>query len=133
MIKAVLKPLKASGAASVVMFSTVAVIQGMNFHTSIAASKGAIEGVTRSLAAEFAKANIRVNAIAPSLTDTPLASSLLSSDERRKMSEDRHPIKAIGEAKDMAAMVQFLLSENAKWVTGQILHVDGGLSSVRTV
>lgn len=132
-IKATMKLLRASGSASVVLFSTVAVSQGMNFHTSIAASKGAVEGVTRSLAAELAKLNIRVNAIAPSLTDTPLASNLLSSDERRKMSEERHPLKAIGEAEDMAAMAQFLLSENAKWMTGQILHIDGGLSSIRPV
>ncbi len=132
-IKAALKPLKKSASASIILFSTVAVSQGMNFHSSIAASKGAVEGMTRSLAAEFAKVNIRVNAIAPSLTNTPLASSLLSSEERRKMSEDRHPIKGVGDANDMASMVQFLLSDHSKWMTGQILHIDGGLSSIRPV
>jgi NAD(P)-dependent dehydrogenase (short-subunit alcohol dehydrogenase family) len=131
-IKASLKALKASGNASIVLFSTVAVSQGMSFHASVAASKGALEGLTRSLAAEYAKSNIRVNAIAPSITDTPLASALLASDERRKLSEDRHPIKAIGRADDIAAMVKFLLSENAQWMTGQIVHMDGGLSTLKT-
>jgi NAD(P)-dependent dehydrogenase (short-subunit alcohol dehydrogenase family) len=131
-IKASLKALKASGNASIVLFSTVAVSQGMSFHASVAASKGALEGLTRSLAAEYAKSNIRVNAIAPSITDTPLASALLASDERRKLSEDRHPIKAIGRADDIAAMVKFLLSENAQWMTGQVVHIDGGLSTLKT-
>jgi len=131
-IKAVLKNLKSSSSKpGIVLFSTVAVTQGMSFHTSVAAAKGAIEGVTRSLAAEFAKSNIRVNTIAPSLTDTPLASGLLASDEKRKASEDRHPLKKIGEAADVAAMAVHLLSENSKWITGQIIHMDGGMSSVR--
>ncbi|MFT5642319.1 MAG: NAD(P)-dependent dehydrogenase (short-subunit alcohol dehydrogenase family) [Cyclobacteriaceae bacterium] len=131
-IKAVLKNLKSSSSKpGIVLFSTVAVTQGMSFHTSVAAAKGAIEGVTRSLAAEFAKNNIRVNTIAPSLTDTPLASGLLASDEKRKASEDRHPLKKIGEAADVAAMAVHLLSENSKWITGQIIHMDGGMSSVR--
>jgi NAD(P)-dependent dehydrogenase (short-subunit alcohol dehydrogenase family) len=131
-IKAVLKNLKSSSfKPGIVLFSTVAVTQGMSFHTSVAAAKGAIEGVTRTLAAEFAKSNIRVNTIAPSLTDTPLASGLLASDEKRKASEDRHPLKKIGEAADIAAMAVHLLSENSKWITGQIIHMDGGMSSVR--
>lgn len=132
-VKVLLKNLKASESSSIIFFSTVAVAQGMNYHASIAASKGAVEGLTKSLAAEFAKSNIRVNAIAPSITETPLASGLLGNEERRKLSEDRHPIKAIGDPQDVAAMVKFLLSDHSKWMTGQILHMDGGLSTLKPI
>jgi NAD(P)-dependent dehydrogenase (short-subunit alcohol dehydrogenase family) len=130
-IKACLPNLKNSPTgASIVLFSTVAVATGMPFHASIAGSKGAVEGLTRSLAAELAP-RIRVNAIAPSLTDTPLAASLLSSDEKRQAAADRHPIKRIGSPQDIARMAVFLLSDAANWVTGQVLHVDGGMSTLR--
>mgnify|MGYP003852319199 CR=1 FL=1 len=122
--------LRKSDHASIVLFSTVAVQTGMAFHSSIAAAKGAVEGLVRSLAAEFAP-RIRVNAIAPSLTDTPLASPLLSSDERRARSSEMHPLKRIGTVEDQVNAVKFLLSDDSAWMTGQILHVDGGLSSVR--
>jgi len=131
-IKAVLKNLRgAEGSPGIVLFSTVAVSQGMSFHTSVAAAKGAIEGVTRSLGAEFAKNKIRVNAIAPSLTDTPLADGLLASEEKRKASEDRHPLKTIGQPSDIASMAVHLLSDQSKWITGQVFHMDGGMSSIR--
>lgn len=129
-IRSVLPLLKQSEQASIVLFSTVAVQQGMPFHASVATSKGALEGLTRSLAAELAP-KIRVNAIAPSLTNTPLASKLLASDDKKKVSDERHPLKRIGEADDVARMAGFLLSEEAGWITGQILHVDGGLSAIR--
>ncbi len=122
--------LRKSDQASVVMFSTVAVKVGMNFHSSIAASKGAVEGLVRSLAAEFAP-KIRVNAIAPSLTDTPLAASLLSTEARRNSSIEMHPLKRIGAADDQANAAMFLLSPESSWITGQILAVDGGLSAIR--
>ncbi len=131
-IKSVLKSLKASNSASIVMFSTVAVTQGMSFHSSIGASKGAVEGLTRSLASEFSKFGIRVNAIAPSLTDTPLAKALLSSSDKIEAGKERHPLKAIGKPEDFAETARYLLSDSAKWMTGQILHIDGGMSSVRT-
>jgi short-subunit dehydrogenase len=102
----------------------------MPFHASVAASKGAIEGLTRSLAAEFAP-KIRVNCIAPSLTNTPMASRLLSSPEKIEASALRHPLKKIGDPKDLANMTIFLLSDASKWMTGQILHLDGGMSSVK--
>ena len=102
----------------------------MPFHASVAASKGAIEGLTRSLAAEFAP-KIRVNFIAPSLTNTPMASRLLSSPEKIEASALRHPLKKIGDPKDLANMTIFLLSDASKWMTGQILHLDGGMSSVK--
>ncbi len=122
--------LKKSGNASVVFFSTVAVQQGMPYHASVAMAKGAVEGLTRSLAAELAP-QIRVNAIAPSLTDTPLASRLLSSDERRDASAQRHPLKRVGQPVDIAAITAFLLSDQSSWITGQIMHVDGGMSALK--
>jgi NAD(P)-dependent dehydrogenase (short-subunit alcohol dehydrogenase family) len=122
---------KADSPASIVMFSTVAVKTGMPFHASIASAKGAVEGMTRSLAAELAPA-IRVNAIAPSLTDTNLAKTLLSDDGKRSAAAERHPLKRFGHAGDMAAAAVFLLDDSASWVTGQIIAVDGGMGSVRT-
>jgi NAD(P)-dependent dehydrogenase (short-subunit alcohol dehydrogenase family) len=124
------KNLKASEQASVVLFSTVAVGTGMPFHASIAAAKGAVEGLTRSLAAEWAP-KVRVNAIAPSLTDTPLAERLLRNDRQREAAVERHPLKSIGTAKDIAAAARFLLSSESKWMTGQVLGLDGGMGSVR--
>jgi NAD(P)-dependent dehydrogenase (short-subunit alcohol dehydrogenase family) len=131
-IKASLNGLKKSEShPSIVLFSTVAVSQGMPFHASIAAAKGAVEGLTKSLAAEFAP-TIRVNCIAPSLTDAPLASKILSSPEKIQAAEQRHPLKSIGNADDLAGMAVFLLSQDAKWISGQILHVDGGMSTLRS-
>lgn len=129
-IKSCLKALKQSGAASVVLFSTVAVQQGLPFHASIAAAKGAVEGLTRALAAELAP-DIRVNCIAPSLTDTPLASKLLSSPEKLAAAAQRHPLKRVGKPEDAAAMACFLLSEESGWISGQVIAVDGGMSALR--
>jgi NAD(P)-dependent dehydrogenase (short-subunit alcohol dehydrogenase family) len=130
-LQSALPALKASGQASVVLFSTVAVAQGMPMHASIAAAKGAVEGLTRSLAAEWAP-HIRVNAIAPSLTDTPLAGPLLNSDLKKEAAAKRHPLQRIGAPEDVAALVEHLLGEHARFMTGQVLHVDGGLSAVLT-
>ena len=124
------KNLALSDSASIILFSTVAVQIGMPFHASVAASKGAIEGLTRSLAAEFAP-KIRVNCIAPSLTNTPMANRLLSSPEKIEASALRHPLKKVGDPKDLANMTTFLLSDASKWMTGQILHLDGGMSSIK--
>lgn len=128
-IQQVLLNLKA-GKGSVVMFSTVAVQQGFNFHSQVAVSKGAIEGLTRSLAAEFAP-TIRVNCIAPSLTDTPLAGRLLNSEQKKEANAERHPLKRIGTSLDIANAVAYLLSDESSWVTGQILKIDGGMSSIK--
>ena len=131
-IKSVLPRLKqAKTGASVVMFSTVAVQIGMPFHSSIAAAKGAVEGLVRSMAAEFAP-RIRVNAVAPSITDTPLAERLLSSDEKVNMSANRHPLKRIGQPADIADAAVYLLRDESGWMSGEILHVDGGMTSLRT-
>jgi NAD(P)-dependent dehydrogenase (short-subunit alcohol dehydrogenase family) len=130
-LQSALPALKASGNASVVLFSTVAVAQGMPMHASISAAKGAVEGLAKSLAAEWAPL-IRVNVIAPSLTDTPLAGALLNSDLKKEAAAKRHPLQQVGRSEDMAALVAHLLSGHARFMTGQVLHVDGGLSSVRT-
>ena len=122
---------KAQLPASVVLFSTVAVGTGMPFHASIASAKGAVEGLTRSLAAEFAP-KIRVNAIAPSLTDTPLAATLLSDDGKRQAAADRHPLKRVGTPADSAAAAVFLLDSASSWISGQVLAVDGGMGALRT-
>lgn len=131
-VQACLPNLKKSPAgAAIVLFSTVAVKTGMPFHASVAGAKAAVEGLTRSLAAEFAP-RIRVNAIAPSLTDTPLAQNLLSTEEKRTASAQRHPLKRIGTASEMARFAVHLLSEDSAWLTGQIIPVDGGMSALRT-
>ena len=121
--------LKRSDRAAVVLFSTVAVQRGMSFHAGVAAAKGAVEGLTRSLAAEYAP-KIRVNAIAPSLIDTPLAGKLLATDEKREASAQRHPLQRVGQPADIAAMAAFLLSERAAFVTGQVVGMDGGLGTI---
>ena len=114
-----------------VLFSTVAVQTGMSYHASVSAAKGALEGLTRSLAAEWASQNIRVNALALSLTDTPLAERLLSSEEKREAAASRHPLKRIGSSEETAKSVLYLLSKDSSWMTGQILKLDGGISSVK--
>lgn len=129
-IQMAMPALSKSDQASIVLFSSVAVQSGFNFHSQVAVSKGAIEGLTKALAAEFAP-SVRVNAIAPSLTDTPLAAKLLSTDQKREANALRHPLKRIGSADDIAQSALFLLSEKSSWITGQILHVDGGMSSIK--
>ncbi|HAB35413.1 MAG TPA: oxidoreductase [Cryomorphaceae bacterium] len=116
------------GQGSVLLFSTVAVAQGMPFHASIAMAKGAVEGLTRSLAAEWAPA-VRVNAIAPSLTDTPLASKLLGNEARAQAAAERHPLKRVGQAKDIAALAVSVLQ--SPWMSGEIIGINGGMGRVR--
>ena len=128
-IQSVLPQLIASEQSSIVLFSTVAVKMGMPFHTSVAAAKGAIEGFAKALAAEYAP-KIRVNVIAPSLTDTPLAEKFLSNDEKREKSAQRHPLKRFGTTNDITHMANFLLNEKSSWISGQIFPVDGGLSTL---
>ena len=115
---------------SVVFFSTVAVQTGMSFHASISGAKGALEGLTRALAAEYAP-KIRFNCIAPSLTDTPLAQKITSNEKMREASATKHPLKRIGSAEDIANLAVFLLSDQSSWMTGQILACDGGMSSLK--
>ena len=129
-IQATLLKLKESKNGSIVLFSTVAVQLGLNFHSLVASSKGAIEGLTKALAAELAP-TIRVNCIAPSLTNTPLAASLLNSDQKIDANAQRHPLKRVGTPLDIANAVEFLLTDKSSWVTGQILSIDGGMSTIK--
>lgn len=129
-IQQLLPNLKKAERSSVVLFSTVAVSVGMPFHASIAAAKGAVEGLTKSLAAELAP-KIRVNCIAPSLTGTPLSEKLLNTPEKIEGGAKRHPLQRIGQTSDIAEMACFLLSAKASWITGQIMHVDGGMSTLK--
>jgi NAD(P)-dependent dehydrogenase (short-subunit alcohol dehydrogenase family) len=130
LIQSLLPRLQKAEAASIVLFSTVAVQSGFNFHSLVASSKGAVEGLTRSLAAEFAP-RIRVNCIAPSLTDTPLAEALLNTDSKREANAERHPLKRIGTTDDIASMAAFLISEKSGWISGQVMAVDGGMSVLK--
>ncbi|GDX53420.1 oxidoreductase [Bacteroidota bacterium] len=129
-IQSVISKLKSSENAAILFFSTVAVQTGLPYHSQVSATKGAIEGLTKALAAEYAP-KIRVNCIAPSLTDTPLAALLLNSDQKKEINAQRHPLKRIGTTEDIANMAAFLVSEKASWITGQIMHVDGGISTLK--
>ena len=130
-LQASMKRLKKAGGASVVLFSTVAADTGMAFHASIATSKAAVEGLTRALAAEYAASGVRVNAVAPSLTNTPLAAALLNTPEKAEASAKRHPLQRIGEPEDLAYMASFLLSDHGSFITGQVLPVDGGMGRLK--
>jgi NAD(P)-dependent dehydrogenase (short-subunit alcohol dehydrogenase family) len=122
------KALKA-GQGSVLLFSTVAVSQGMPFHASIAMAKGAVEGLARSLAAEWAP-HVRVNCIAPSLTDTPLAAKLLGNEARAAAAAERHPLKRVGTVADIAEISCTLL--RSTWISGEVIGVNGGMGRLRT-
>ncbi|WP_428331479.1 SDR family NAD(P)-dependent oxidoreductase [Mucilaginibacter sp.] len=131
-IQQALKQLKNAGSASVVLISSVAAKTGMPYHASIAAAKGAVEGMALSLAAELAMQQIRVNVVAPSLTDTPLAQNLLSSPEKREASAKRHPLAKYGQPEDISQAVAFLLANESSWITGQVIGIDGGLGKLKT-
>lgn len=128
-VQQILPLLSASTQSSIVLFSSVAASMGMPFHTSVAAAKGAIEGFAKALAAEYAP-KFRVNVIAPSLTNTPLADKFLNNETKQEKAADRHPLKRFGVPEDLAQMTQFLLSDKSSWMSGQILHVDGGMSTL---
>lgn len=129
-IQAYLSNLKSSLSPSIVFISTVAVSMGLPFHTSISMAKGALEGLTKSLAAELAPL-VRVNCIAPSLTDTPLSEKFINTPEKVEASQKRNPLRKIGVAGDIANAIEFLLSSKSSWITGQIIAVDGGMNSLK--
>ncbi len=114
---------------SIVLFSTVAAQRGFTNHAIIASAKAAVEGLTVSLAAEFAP-NIRVNCVAPSLTKSKIAEPMLKNTAIAEGIAKAHPLKRLGEGKDSAALAKFLLTEDSSWVTGQIIAVDGGRSKL---
>ena len=117
--------------SSVVLFSTVAVQTGMPFHSSVAASKGALEGLARSLAAELAP-KVRCNIIAPSLVDTPMAEKFLNNETKKNNAASRHPLQRVGSADEIASMAQFLLSDESSWMTAQTITIDGGIGSIKS-
>ncbi|RYZ88273.1 MAG: SDR family oxidoreductase [Proteobacteria bacterium] len=127
-IKHYLPNLKKSEAGSIVLFSSVAAQTAMPYHTSVSTVKAGVEGLTKALSAEFAP-KIRVNCIAPSLTDTPLASQLLNSDAKRTANAERHPLKTLGDPENIAKVAAFLLTD-ATWTTGQVWGVNGGLGTI---
>lgn len=125
-IQKYLPQLKQSPQASIVLFSSVAAKLGMPFHASIATSKAGIEGLVKSLGAELAP-NIRINAIAPTITDTPLANHILRNDRMKENMTERHPLKGYLQPEEVAGMVDFLISENAKSISGQTFEMDYGI------
>jgi NAD(P)-dependent dehydrogenase (short-subunit alcohol dehydrogenase family) len=131
-IQAALPALKAApGVTSVVLFSSVAVAQGFSAHASVSMAKGAVEGLTRALAAELAP-KIRVNAIAPSLTEPPLAAGLTGNPQMAASLAQMHPLGRLGKPQDSAALAAFLISEQADWISGQVIGVDGGRARLRS-
>ncbi|CAN5118829.1 SDR family oxidoreductase [soil metagenome] len=128
-----LKQLKNAGSASIVLISSVAAKTGMPYHASIAAAKAAVEGLALSLAAELAPQQIRVNVVAPSLTNTPLAQTLLNSPEKREASAKRHPLAKYGQPEDVSHAICFLLSDESSWITGQVIGIDGGMGKLKTI
>ncbi len=129
-IKKYLPLLKQSPNASIVLISSVAATAGMPFHASVSISKAGIEGLTRALAAELAPA-VRVNCVAPSLVNTPLAERFLNTADKELASKNRNPLKKVGKPEDIASMISYLLSEDAGWISGQTFSVDGGMNNLR--
>lgn len=129
-IQAYLKNIKMSQSASVVLISSVAGSVGLPFHASIAMAKGGIESFTRALAAELAP-SIRVNCVAPSLTNTPLGEKLLNTPEKMELMKKRNPLQKVGSPEEVGNVISFLLSEESAWISGQILAVDGGMNSLK--
>lgn len=129
-VRNLLPNLKNADSASVVTFSSVAVKEGMAYHASVAASKAAVEGLSRALSAEYSATGIRFNVVAPSMVDTPLAEKFLRTDEKKEAIKNRHPLKAIGEPSDIAEIVWFLTTDACSWMTGQVIRPDGGISSI---
>jgi len=127
--RAVLGEFRKQSSGSIVLVSSVAARQGLNNHELIAAAKGAIEGMVRSAAITYARQGIRFNAVAPGLTETPLAAPLLKSEAARSFSESMHPLGRIGKPEDVAAVMAYLLGSESGWVTGQVWGVDGGLGA----
>ncbi|MEK9738360.1 MAG: SDR family oxidoreductase [Euryarchaeota archaeon] len=130
-IRSAAVPMMRGQGGRIVLFSSVAASHGMTNHAAIAAAKGAVEGLTRASAADYAKRGIRVNAIAPAMTDTPMSENLLKSEASRKMSDSMHPVGRIGEAKEIADVASWLVDGAPEWMTGQIIGVNGGLGTIK--
>tara|TARA_Y100000588_G_C13987076_1_gene809828 strand:+ start:39 stop:773 length:735 start_codon:yes stop_codon:yes gene_type:complete len=132
LIRSVARPMMKSKSGSIVLVSTAAAAHGLPNHEAIAAAKGGVDALVRSAAATYGKLGVRVNAVAPGLVDTPLTSRITGSPSARASSESMHALGRLGSPEDVAGAIEWLLSSEASWVTGQTLGVDGGLSSVRS-
>jgi NAD(P)-dependent dehydrogenase (short-subunit alcohol dehydrogenase family) len=130
-LRAAVGPMQTRGSGAIVLLSSVAASTGLPSHEAIAAAKGGIEGLVRAAAASYASRGVRINAVAPGLVDTPLAAGLLGSPQARAFSEKMHPLGRIGTPEEIAGAIAYLVSPEASWVTGQVWHLDGGLSSLR--
>ena len=130
-VKKVINQLKEADGASVVFISSVAANIGLPFHASIGASKSALEGMARALASEYTNAKVCFNVVAPSLTKTNLSTNLLKTDRLVEASKERNPMKEIGDPKKIAKTIDFLLDAHDNWMTGQIIHVDGGMNNLK--
>lgn len=130
-VKKVINKLKESNGASVVFVSSVAANLGLPFHASIAASKSALEGMSKALAAEYANAKVCFNLVAPSLTKTNLSTNLLKTERLVEASKERNPMKEIGEPEKVARTIDFLLDAHNNWMTGQVIHIDGGMNNLK--
>jgi 3-oxoacyl-[acyl-carrier protein] reductase len=126
-----LRQLKIAGGASIVLLSSVAANVGMLYHASVSTAKAAVQGLALSLAAELVGQQIRVNVIAPSLTDTPMAQVLLNTPEKKEGSAKRHPMGRYGSPEDISQSIAFLLSDESSWMTGQVIGIDGGLGKLK--
>lgn len=131
-LRAIARPMMKAKRGSVVFVSTAAASIGLPNHEAIAAAKGGVDALVRSAAATYGRAGIRVNAVAPGLVDTPLTARITSSDAARSSSEAMHALGRLGTAEEVAESIRWLLSDDAGWITGQTLGVDGGLSTVRS-
>ena len=130
-LRAAVGPMQTQSRGSIVLISSVAAQTGLPGHEAIAAAKGGINGLVQAAAASYASRNIRINAVAPGLVDTPLAAPLLGSEQARAFSEKMHPLGRVGRPANIASLIAWLLTEDADWVTGQIWSVDGGLADLR--
>lgn len=130
-VRAAARPMQKAKAGSIVLMSSCAARIGLMHHEAIAAAKAGVIGLTQAAAASLAGAGVRVNCVAPGLTDTPMAERLTSSDRARESSEQMHPLGRLGKPTDIAPVIEWLLTDASPWVTGQTIGVDGGLATIK--
>tara|TARA_B100000886_G_scaffold339753_1_gene306178 strand:+ start:1148 stop:1798 length:651 start_codon:yes stop_codon:yes gene_type:complete len=130
-VRKLIDKLKEANGASVIFISSVAANVGLSFHSSISPAKSALEAFSRSMASEYINSKISFNVVAPSLTDTPMATNLLKTDRLREASIERNPMKEIGSPDKIASTLDFLLNSHKNWITGQTISADGGMNNLK--